>query len=123
MHRRLNHTPRVSAGSGVDDDSLSDQHPGIETPKRLQPQEPPSINVTNQESDLIHMGGDENPGTLLGRDQVPESVDPHLIGKRRQGIVNYCPDLSLESRNTCCRRQPLQQIDVYPPDSFRYTIP
>ncbi len=54
--------------------------------------------MTNQESDLIHMGSHEDSrsaGTNFGRDKVAETVHPHFIHQRHQRVANDLTDLSL----------------------------
>jgi hypothetical protein len=68
----------------VNEHPLRDQGAGVEAADRLQAEEPVVIDMGDEKPNLVHVGGEHDPGTVatLGSHHAAQRVNPQLIDKR-----------------------------------------
>ena len=112
---RLQRPAQDRPGEPVDEHPLRDQGAGIEAADRLQAEEPVVVDMGDEEPDLVHVGGDHDPGTIapLGADHAAQRVDPQLVDEGSQLLGDDRPHPVLAPGDPRRRAEPLQQFDVH----------
>ncbi len=65
-------------------DALRNEVARVEAAKRLQPDRPVFVDTPHDEPDLVHMGGEHDPGlaAAFASDDVAERVDVDFVDQR-----------------------------------------
>jgi hypothetical protein len=111
----LERTAQDRASKAMDEYTLRDQRARVEAADRLQAEEPVVVDMGDEEPDLVHVGGDHDARAIaaLGADDAAQSIDPQVVDEGAQLVGDERPHLVLPARNTWCRAETPQEIEVH----------
>jgi hypothetical protein len=98
----------------MDLDPLGDQYPWVEPPDPLYAQEPLVVDVTDQEPDLVHMGGDGDacPVPATASREIAQCVYGELVDEWPQVPGHDLSHAVLARRDAWSLGQLTKQLDI-----------